>query len=343
MMEKIEWYQEVLEIEPSSKVFFPLAKLLLGNKQTQEAIAVLRQGLDRHPEFFEARLMLIDLLQQERDAAGSLSEVSVLGAKLALYPGFWDAWAQSVASSGADKDMAAALRLLAAFLRHSDLSWGDVINSGLAALAGGQIQAAPAPLAAAPRQPVEPATAEQPAAPMDAPAENDSFIDADAAQDISQISATPLPGDLPAGAPDDLAGDLSGGLTGSEDLPADIPPTDVLPAQASEEAPVESAVEEEGDEEQFSLRTRTMAAVLAEQGDYAGAKDIYEEILAATADPALRADLEGRIADLAGKIKAGHAPLPPDTADEASDQSKNKLIQVLERLAGRLETRADKA
>ena len=83
MMEKIEWYQEVLEIEPSSKVFFPLAKLLLGNKQTQEAIAVLRQGLDRHPEFFEARLMLIDLLQQERDAAGASSEVGVLGAKLA--------------------------------------------------------------------------------------------------------------------------------------------------------------------------------------------------------------------------------------------------------------------
>ena len=335
MMEKIEWYQEVLEIEPSSKVFFPLAKLLLGNKQTQEAIAVLRQGLDRHPEFFEARLMLIDLLQQERDAAGASSEVGVLGAKLALYPGFWDAWAQSVSSSGADKDMAAALRLLAAFLRYSDLSWADVINSGLAALAGNQIQAAPAPLA--------PATSEQPAAPMDAPAESDSFTDAAAAQDISQISATPLPGDLPASAPDDLIEDLPGGLPETADLSADIPPAAALPAQTPEEGAVETAVEEEGDEEQFSLRTRTMAAVLAEQGDYAGAKDIYEEILAATDDLALRADLEGRIADLAGKIKAGHAPLPPDTADEASDQSKNKLIQVLERLAGRLETRADKA
>ena len=121
MMEKIEWYQEVLEIEPSSKVFFPLAKLLLGNKQTQEAIAVLRQGLDRHPEFFEARLMLIDLLQQEQDAAAAMQEVKALGAKLFAYPGFWDAWAGSAATDE-DKDMATALRLMAAFLRHSDLS-----------------------------------------------------------------------------------------------------------------------------------------------------------------------------------------------------------------------------
>ena len=28
MMEKIEWYQEVLKLDPDSKVFFPLAKLL---------------------------------------------------------------------------------------------------------------------------------------------------------------------------------------------------------------------------------------------------------------------------------------------------------------------------
>ena len=29
MMDKIEWYREVLELEPSSKLFFPLARLLV--------------------------------------------------------------------------------------------------------------------------------------------------------------------------------------------------------------------------------------------------------------------------------------------------------------------------
>ena len=317
MMEKIEWYQEVLEIEPSSKVFFPLAKLLLGNNQTQEAVAVLRQGLDRHPEFFEARLMLIDLLQQERDTTGALNEVRALGSKLAAYPGFWDAWAQSVSDTGADKDMAAALRLLAAFLRHSDLSWADIINSGLAALAGGPVAPpAPQPLPKQPEQPVEP-EALIPEIPVVAAMDDEP-------EDLAPEPVEPFKSAL-----DDVA-----------DIPVDVPP----PAPLQMEIPEDAAHEEDdGEDEQFSLRTRTMAAVLAEQGDYAGAKDIYEEILSATTDPDLRGDLEGRIADLAGKIKSGHATASPDIVDENPDQGKNKLIQVLERLAGRLETRADKA
>lgn len=318
MMEKIEWYQEVLEIEPSSKVFFPLAKLLLGNNQPQEAVAVLRQGLDRHPEFFEARLMLIDLLQQESDTTGALNEVRALGAKLSSYPGFWDAWAQSVSDSGADKDMATALRLLAAFLRHSDLSWADIINSGLAALAGGPV-APPAPQSLPEQQPEQPAEPEiaDPEIPV-----------------VGRDSAIEEP------APEEPAEFFENVQADIEDVPADVPPPAPLQLEISEDAARE---EDDGEDEQFSLRTRTMAAVLAEQGDYAGARDIYEEILAATADPALRADLEGRIAELAGKIKSGHAPASSDVVDENSDQGKNKLIQVLERLAGRLETRADKA
>ena len=318
MMEKIEWYQEVLEIEPSSKVFFPLAKLLLGNNQTQEAVAVLRQGLDRHPEFFEARLMLIDLLQQESDTTGALNEVRALGAKLSSYPGFWDAWAQSVSDSGADKDMATALRLLAAFLRHSDLSWADIINSGLAALAGGPV-APPVPQPLPEQQPEQPAEPEiaDPEIPVVA---MDSAIEEPAPEEPAEFF-------------ENVQADIA-------DVPADVPPPAPLQLEISEDAARE---EDDGEDEQFSLRTRTMAAVLAEQGDYAGARDIYEEILAATADPALRADLEGRIAELAGKIKYGHAPASSDAVDENSDQGKNKLIQVLERLAGRLETRADKA
>ena len=45
MMEKIEWYQEVLKLDPDSKVFFPLAKLLRDSQQPDKAIEVLRAGL----------------------------------------------------------------------------------------------------------------------------------------------------------------------------------------------------------------------------------------------------------------------------------------------------------
>ena len=44
MMEKIEWYQEVLKLDPDSKVFFPLAKLLRDSQQPDKAIEVLRVG-----------------------------------------------------------------------------------------------------------------------------------------------------------------------------------------------------------------------------------------------------------------------------------------------------------
>ena len=45
MTEKIEWYKEVLELEPNSKVFFPLARLLAEAERTDEAVEILEQGL----------------------------------------------------------------------------------------------------------------------------------------------------------------------------------------------------------------------------------------------------------------------------------------------------------
>ena len=54
MMEKIEWYQEVLKLDPDSKVFFPLAKLLRESQQPEKAIDVLRAGLERASVYLEA-------------------------------------------------------------------------------------------------------------------------------------------------------------------------------------------------------------------------------------------------------------------------------------------------
>ena len=64
MTEKIEWYKEVLELEPNSKVFFPLARMLANEGETEEAIEIIERGLVRHPEFLEARLYCIELLHK---------------------------------------------------------------------------------------------------------------------------------------------------------------------------------------------------------------------------------------------------------------------------------------
>ena len=206
---------------------------------------------------------------------------------------------------------------MAAFLRHDDLSWSDIINQGLAALIGNAAPAAaaPAPRAKTPQQ--EPAQDE----PLRAPAPEElEALDIEQVEDVENAAEAPV-----AYAGMSALADVSFESVGPES-PADFP-----------------VDEDESDDEQFSLRTKTMATVLAEQGDYAGAKEIYEEILAATTDAAARTDLESRIADLAAKIKSGHATASLDASEEPVDQGKNKLIQVLERLAGRLENRVDKA
>ena len=51
MTEKIEWYKEVLELEPNSKVFFPLARLLSEAGRTDEAVEILEQGSIEHTSF----------------------------------------------------------------------------------------------------------------------------------------------------------------------------------------------------------------------------------------------------------------------------------------------------
>ena len=127
MTEKIEWYREVLELEPNSKVFLPLAKLLVEENGDSQAIDILQRGLDRHPDFLEARLFLIELLYKtgkndERDA-----EVKKLGKMFATYAGFWQAWAACLSGDN-EQDTASVLRFLAATFLHGPLSLHEVLN-----------------------------------------------------------------------------------------------------------------------------------------------------------------------------------------------------------------------
>lgn len=131
MNEKIEWYREVLELEPNSKVFFPFARLLAENGDYSEAISILRHGLERHTEYLEARLFLIELLHKTGDACACESEISQLNKMFASYAGFWQAWAACLASEKGEADTASILRFLAARFVHGPLSMHEVLNRGL--------------------------------------------------------------------------------------------------------------------------------------------------------------------------------------------------------------------
>lgn len=315
MTEKIEWYKEVLELEPNSKVFFPLARLLADAGRDDEAIAALEHGLERHSEFLEARLFLIELLYKTGRQDACARQIERLSAMFSAYAGFWQAWAACLSGVEGEADTATVLRFLAAHFVHGPLSLHEVLNRGLDTLEQpGAPKAAAAPAA---REPVKPAEVapEAPAAPL-----------APLAEAIVEESVAAAP--------------AAAEVTVEEAAPA-APLWEEAPAAAGSAAPAEGAHPEEDGEEHFSLRTRSMAEVLAEQGDIRGALDIYNELAAAATLPEECADLQHRIATLTARL--GHqteAPQPAAPPEEENGRSTDRLISMLEALAERVEARA---
>lgn len=299
MKQKIEWYREVLELEPGSRVFFPLAKLLAADGQTTDAVATLHQGLLRHPDHVEARLLLVELLHLQNDEDGLQKEIESLGGIFSLYPGFWKAWSEMLADTPAFHDAALAMRFFSAALQGKTVSWAVIIEQGLQAMLGEAISPIPstgfAPHFQAPKEPV-----------------------------VATIAAS-VRSAAKNGIPEPLASDDA-----------------LTPDAVFREAAIpQELVEDDDSEEAFSLRTRSMAEVLAEQGDISGALDIYYELVQ-NVSAEEKKSLEARIEELAMRMNT-----PAAVEDKAEDKAaapgggeSKRLVNLLESLAQRLEDRA---
>ena len=298
MNSKIDWYREVLALEPGSRVFFALAGLLRDAGRAEEAVAALRGGLAFHPEHLEAKFLLVELLADEADRAAPAPELrealdGLIGV-LTRYPAFWELWPAKLAASS--RDCALVARMLAAHLGGADIDFTSLLEKGLGA------SGAPA----VPAQAAKPAEPAEPAGPAEI---------ADAGED--DTPAPPLRGA-------DEVREMLGGLGQAN-------PAQGAPARDDNPAGPFSGV-----------RTRTMAEVLAGQGDFKGAVEIYEELLGLAAlkeKPALAerlAALKEKLPSAAGGT-AGTAGA--GGTGEAGAPDKNKLMGVLEKLASRLEAR----
>ena len=284
MKAKIDWYKEVLELEPGSRVFFPLARLLAENGQLQEAVSTLRLGLERHPEFVEARLYLIELLHENEDIEQCGPQVGQLAKMFSRYPGVWEAWGTCSSNAGKEKDLALILRLLAFFFKNPNATLAQVLEQGLRTMA----------------------------VPPSLPA-NDTLA-------VVEMAAEDKPASI-------LALEEDAGELAADSTDADFASLPVL------------SLDEENAEEAFSLRTRSMAELLASQGDIAGALDIYRELLLTTQSAEEREELESRIARLSSPTSL--SPETPCTAQSTSAPgNKQRMQHLLESLAGRLEARA---
>lgn len=279
MSEKIEWYKEVLALEPNSKVFFPLARMLADEHNVEEAITVLQHGLERHQEFLEARLYLIELLFISGKQSECTSEIQNLNKMFSAYAGFWQAWA-TVAAANNSPDISTIIRLLAASFENKTLTLHEILEKGLS------LSTASAPVrqqqALDSQEEIEPTIV----------CSNDVEVQNYPTEENNTQSIDHSADDIP--------------------LPADP-------------------------EEQFTLRTRSMAEVLAEQGDIKGALDIYQELVASAASPEEEADLNQRIATLRAHLSSADMASP---VRENIPAGKDKLINMLELLATRVEARA---
>lgn len=413
MTEKIEWYKEVLELEPNSKVFFPLARLLVEEGHSEEAVTILEQGLARHDEFLEARLFLIELLYKTGQQNACETQVEKLSRMFTAYSGFWQAWAATTLTSGQSPDTAAVMRFLALNFAKGPISLREVLEQGVTSLLGHSAPASEPDT----RHPVMGESKnlqvihedssdihasereESPSSGSDAlpfpskqqetlaqqgnhaPAQSQGSADLDIAEagedafsaerherehlnneDLvnhedhgtdpavadhlvhEKLDAFDLDEDedgasLEAPLHSITAHSFSGDAV---DAPSSAFAHDADTTVENATAGIAHAGEEADDsEERFSLRTRSMAEVLAEQGDIKGALDIYHELSAAATAPEESADLRQRIATLNARLgSAPPAEQTQESAETGGSTGKDKLISMLEALAERVEARA---
>ncbi|WP_022662674.1 tetratricopeptide repeat protein [Paucidesulfovibrio longus] len=262
MQQKIEWFQEVLSLEPGSRVFFPLARLFVQVGELENAVSTLRSGLDRHPEYLEARMLLVQVLSDLGRSDEALEQSRRVVEALGGYPSFWKLWAQGQPHE--NRDFAVFLMLVASWLQGRPVHWTDIMLEGVNSLSDKLVGPLPEP---APRlEPTEP-------------------------QRRSVV--------------------------------------------------VEGAVTRKTEGAGGSLRTKTMADLLAAQGDYQGAQDIYRELWS-RATGADKDELAGRIREMeAGIVERQSSPQqePDPDEDVFSQHAKNRLIGALEMLAARFEAR----
>lgn len=355
MTEKIEWYKEVLELEPNSKVFFPLARMLAEEQRFDEAVAVLEHGLERHGEFLEARLFFIELLHKTGRREACARQIDKLSSMFSAYAGFWQAWAACLSASDGSPDTASVLRFLAAHFMRGPISLHEVLDRGIASLldepqsqqnsSGFRPRAVDTAAQMPDQSAPDHAALLSEGAPLPLlPEEDDPKLDLT----LKKFSAGTAveDDDVPFEEADGEGFDPDTAMAEDEPLPEPLEMPDgektaAVTIQTSDVSDMQPAGDADDSEERFSLRTRSMAEVLAEQGDIKGALDIYHELAAVAVAPEESADLQQRIATLSARLGSAQEMeqgQPPQQEESAS--GKDKLISMLEALAERVEARA---
>ena len=119
--EKALWYQEVLSLDPASRIFLPYAAFWPKADAAWRPLKCCGRVLSRHPEFLDARLLLIEELHAAgQDAAAGLEAAGVIES-LSQCSALWDIWSRL---PGVRPDQAAMLRFFGATFKKNGPTLG---------------------------------------------------------------------------------------------------------------------------------------------------------------------------------------------------------------------------
>lgn len=290
MTPKIEWYQEILEQEPSSRVFFPLAKLLFEAGEMDQALTTLKYGLEHHPEFLEARLFLIHLLYHVGDMEGCSAEGVVIADLFNQYPDFWVAWGQAGTQAGGEFGL--YMGLMSTLVANPNLTLWEFLSQGLKGVSQKNISVLGTHAAGKQQNMASQGTSSRP------------FSDT-----MQKMQQSTVSGNI-------AEADIGGSHTYIENV---FSPNDTC-----------------------TLRTRSMAEILAEQGDIEGAIQIYKELEAQATTKEEQAALHERQIFLSEQCTQNRDIVVSDKIFDPTYgiNLQNEVINILEALVARLERRA---
>ncbi len=376
MNDKSIWYREVLEIEPQSRLFYPLARTLAAEGSLQEAKNVLEKGLSYHGHFVQARMLLCEVLQKLGIKDEAEKHFSLVAAELEGSASFWQAFAGTGTKT---KDESLVRRLLALQLHHVPAEFSDIVSRGLdslekeygleagSAFSTGRVAATPKEAAPEVAPEAQPEPVHEPVLkPVAKPAVQTVISHAPEAsarpatrepafgETVTYTAQPVVPHAITCSllnpirqAQSQAAGQaasqaasqarvqevvrnmtLSDGLPGLnlESTPARAcakPDTARVSMQQTEpeESRPEKGMQEDG-MQAWPPRTRSMAEVFAEQGEYAEAVSIYQDLIARAKAKEEAAGLQKRLAEIEAMagLEHGTAPDPCLVLEESADE-----------------------
>jgi len=130
MNDTLHLFDELLEHDSGSKIFFPLARLYRKQGHTQRAIEIVQKGIANHPDYLEAQLYLIELLCEVGDASAAESKAFGVFSKLLSYEKFWVCLRAHYAKSQRS-DLALASFLVERNARGEDVDLLKLLNFGI--------------------------------------------------------------------------------------------------------------------------------------------------------------------------------------------------------------------